>query len=144
MVDERRLRRLLERVNEHLGYLRARAPEREAVRRDPERLAGLKYEFIVTIEGLIDVAHHIVAAEGWGPPESNAHAVELLGAHGVVPADLAQVVARAVGFRNVLVHQYAEVDDDRVVGFLDRLEDLGSFADAVAGWVGGRRDPSSG
>lgn len=68
----------------------------------------------------------------------------LLGRHGVVPVDLADAMARAVGFRNVLVHQYAEVDDDRVVAFLDRVGEIGDFVDAVAGWVAHHRDPRSG
>lgn len=44
-------------------------------------------------------------------------------------ADRLQNVAR---FRNLLVHEYADVDDERVHGFLaDDLEDLREFASAV-------------
>ena len=61
--------------------------------------------------------------------------MRLLGRHGVVPDDLAGRVARAVGFRNVLVRQYADVDDGLVVAQLDRLGDLDAYVAAVARWL---------
>lgn len=135
MVDERRVRRLLQRVSDDLAYLGERAEDdRAAIRRSRERLAALKYVFVTAIEGCIDVSQHLCSSEGWGPPASNADAVRLLGRHGVVDAALADVVARGVGFRNVLIHGYADVDDDVVVAQLDRVEDLRRFVAAVSAW----------
>ena len=137
MVDERRVRRLLQRISEDLSYLRSRAEsDREAIRRDPDRLAALKYVFVTAIEGCLDVAQHLCASEGWGPPSTNADALRLLGRHGVLPSDLADGIARAVGFRNVLVHGYAEVDDRLVVAQLDRVAELEDFVAAVSRWAG--------
>jgi hypothetical protein len=43
VVDERRVRRLLQRISEDLSYLRSRAgADREAIRSDADRLAALK------------------------------------------------------------------------------------------------------
>jgi uncharacterized protein YutE (UPF0331/DUF86 family) len=39
------------------------------------------------------------------------------------------------GFRNLLVHEYAEIDDLRVVGHLDDLADIDAFVRAVSQWV---------
>ncbi len=47
----------------------------------------------------------------------------------MIRPDLAATIGRAVGFRNVLVHQYATVDDTIVLGVVD---DLGVFRDFVA------------
>lgn len=49
----------------------------------------------------------------------------------VIPRDLAERLATAVGFRNILVHQYRDVDDERVARHLDDLEDLDRFVDLV-------------
>ena len=57
------------------------------------------------------------------------------GVHGVPPFDLADRLRRAVGFRNVLVHDYVEVDDGIVIDRLGNLVDLDDFVAAVAGWV---------
>jgi uncharacterized protein YutE (UPF0331/DUF86 family) len=52
----------------------------------------------------------------------------------VLPVELAEAVARAVGFRNLLVHKYTEIDNDRVLANLDRLSDLSDFVSAEARW----------
>jgi uncharacterized protein YutE (UPF0331/DUF86 family) len=55
----------------------------------------------------------------------------VLGRHGVLGPDLAQLMRAAVGFRNVLVHQYGDVDDDIVRERLVDLDDLDAFAAQV-------------
>jgi uncharacterized protein YutE (UPF0331/DUF86 family) len=136
VVDPARLARLLQRLGEQRAFLEARAAEdRTALRGDEVRLAATKYGFVIAIEAVLDVAHHLLASELWGPPEDAAGAVRLLARHGVVDTDLAERLARAVGFRNVLVHGYADVDDDRVVAALADLADLRAFSDAVRRWA---------
>lgn len=136
MVDRDRVALMAQRITNELAYLQARAEEdRATLRADAVWLAGLKYKFVTTIEGVVNVAQHLCASEGWGPPRDNGDAVRLLGRHGVLDAGLAEEVARAVGFRNLLVHQYADVDDDRVVGQLDHLGDLDAFVASVSTWV---------
>jgi uncharacterized protein YutE (UPF0331/DUF86 family)/predicted nucleotidyltransferase len=99
---------------------------------DPAALGHVKYLFVTAIEGCIDAAHHIAASEGWRPAETNADAFIVLAQHGVVDAELAATMAAAARFRNLLVHGYAEVDDERVVGHLARLADVRSYLAAVA------------
>jgi uncharacterized protein YutE (UPF0331/DUF86 family) len=68
--------------------------------------------------------------------EDSSDAVRLLARHAVIDPDVAEQLARATGFRNVLVHGYADVDDDVVV--VDSLDDLGdmrAFIDQVRSWV---------
>lgn len=75
------------------------------------------------------------AAEGWGPPDDNGHAMRLLGERSVLDASLAAQMSRAVGFRNLLVHEYAAVDDNLVVARLADLHDLRSFVRSVGSWL---------
>jgi uncharacterized protein YutE (UPF0331/DUF86 family) len=44
-------------------------------------------------------------------------------------------MATAVGFRNVLGHQYAAVDDSRVIAQLDDLNDFHDFVAQVGAWL---------
>lgn len=99
---------------------------------DEVQLDHVKYRFVIAIEACIDVAMHLAATEGYAAPETNAEAVRALGRHDVVTPDVAEAVARAVGFRNVLVHRYAEVVDDRVADHLDGLDHLDAFVDQVS------------
>ncbi len=123
-------------MSDDLDYLNRRAEEdRAAQLAEPERMAALKYVFVTAIEGCLDVAQHLCASEGWGPPASNADALVLLGGHGVLPPDLGEAMASAVRFRNVLVHGYVDVDDRRVLAFLGRVRDLEDFVSHVSGWM---------
>ncbi|MDQ3760176.1 MAG: DUF86 domain-containing protein [Actinomycetota bacterium] len=135
MVDEVRVLRLLRSISDDLAVLRAEASADAGRRADPLWLRGVKYTFVTAIEAAVDVAQHVCASEGWGPPRDNGDAIRLLGAHGVLPADLADRMRRAVGFRNVLVHDYVEVDDGIVLERLANLADLDDFVAAVATWL---------
>lgn len=140
MVDGERVARLLDRVLADLhkldGYRRS---GRDSV--DERWLDAVKYSFVVAIEGCGRVAHHIVVSEGWRVAESNADAIRALAAHDVVAVATAEPVARAMGLRNLLVHQYAEIDDDRVVANLDRLGEIEQFVREVAAWLERRTEP---
>jgi uncharacterized protein YutE (UPF0331/DUF86 family) len=73
----------------------------------------------------------VVADRGHGTPASNADAFRLLAGDGVLASSLATSLAGAVGFRNVLVHGYADVDDRLVVANLSRLSDLRAYVRAM-------------
>ena len=138
MVDEGRVSRLLRGISERVDRLQvARATPIDA--RGSLWLDGVKYLFVITIEGCVDVAQHIVASEQLGSPDANAAAVRMLADHELLTVETADRVAAAVGFRNVLVHQYAEVDDGIVIEMLDRLGDFGAFVEQVSRWLVAQR-----
>lgn len=134
MVDETRLLRLLRAVTDRVAALEAESGADQGRRRDPVWLPGVKYLFVTAIEACVDAAQHVCASEGWGPPRDDGDAVALLEAHGVLNPGLAVSMRRTVGFRNVLVHDYAEVDDRVVEARLADLGDLRDFVASVVGW----------
>ena len=130
MVDEDRVLRLLRSIADDTAVLRQEAGASQERRQDPIWLRGVKYTFVTAIEACVDVAQHICATAGWRPPADNGDAVRLLGEH--------------VGFRNVLVHDYIEVDDSIVVDRLKSLGDLEEFVRQVAAYVtGAQPEPES-
>lgn len=131
-VDGVRVLRLLRTLTDEVAILEQEQAAPSQRRSDPLWLRGVKYSFVVAVEAAVDVAQHVCATSGWGPPSDNGHAVRLLAEHGLIHRDLASRVARAVGFRNVLVHDYARVDDDLVVARLADVSDLTDFARAIA------------
>ena len=135
MVDEVRVLRLLRAVRDDVSRLRAEASAEPARRRDPMWLPGVKYTFVTAIEACVDVAQHLCSSEGWGPPADNADALRQLARHEVLTVELSDQLARAVGFRNVLVHEYVTVDDTIVVRRLEDLSDLDRFVSAVIDWM---------
>jgi uncharacterized protein YutE (UPF0331/DUF86 family) len=133
VVDPERLHRLLRRVTDDLAVLRGYAEvDAGELAADPVRLGHIKYLFVTMLEGCLDAAHHVAAAEGYGPADTNAAAMLLLGRHRVLPDELAAAMAQAVRFRNVLVHGYATVDDRRVVAYLEHLGEIEEFTGCLS------------
>lgn len=135
MVDPLRVRRLLQALTRALGTLERESGAPEARRADPMWLAGVEFTFVNAIEACIDMAQHLASSEGWGPPHSNAESMRVLGRNGVLTADVAEEMVLAVGFRDVLVHQYADVDHAVTLARLADHAVLKAYARAVAAFV---------
>ena len=85
-----------------------------------------------TTASILDAASHIVSEERLGEPRTNQELIDLLARHGWIPARLELPLHRMIGFRNVLVHGYDEVDLAVVEDIVrHRLDDLLAFAAVV-------------
>jgi uncharacterized protein YutE (UPF0331/DUF86 family) len=140
MVDAARLRAMLEHLaaaETTLHELRDRGADE--VRGDVHLLNSAKYLFIVAAEAAIDAGQHILASEARNVPATFAGVFEELGRAGWIPVDLAMSLVPLARFRNLLVHGYAEVDDDRVVEILagEHLQDLARFRAELTGHITG-------
>lgn len=135
MVDELRVRRRLRQATDIVDFLDAEAAADPAIRAQRRWLDSVKYNSIAAIECCVDVGQHLCAVRGWGPPSTNADTFRILAAHGVLDDDLAARMARASGFRNVLVHGDIQVRDDLVEANLDRTGDIRGFVAAIADWL---------
>jgi uncharacterized protein YutE (UPF0331/DUF86 family) len=144
MVDPDRLVAILGRVTSRLRILDGyAAADHDVLVADRVRLGDLKYTFQTTIEACIDAAQHVVAERGLGTPASNADAFRSLAQDGVIDHRLGELMAGAVGFRNVLVHGYSDVDDERVVAHLRHLDEIRRFVTEVARLAEDEPDSSS-
>jgi uncharacterized protein YutE (UPF0331/DUF86 family) len=63
-------------------------------------------------QAAIDAAMHVVAREHLGVPQSSAQAFDLLRAAGRIDSRLAGRLRAMVGFRNVAIHQYQDLNID--------------------------------
>jgi uncharacterized protein YutE (UPF0331/DUF86 family) len=61
-------------------------------------------------QAAIDMAMHVVAERHLGVPQSTADAFVLLERAGLVDRPLSAALCGMVGFRNVAVHQYEDID----------------------------------
>ena len=106
--------------------LQARADDLE---RDEQHRAFVEHTLQIAIQAAIDAGAHVVADENLGEPRTSREVFTLLGRAGWIEANAARSLERMVGFRNVLVHDYEEVDLAVVRQALaEGLEDLESFA----------------
>lgn len=87
----------------------------QAILSSSEKLGHIKYQLIVAIEACTDICNHISARMHAQTPESYAHCFRLLKEQKVIEAPLAEKMAELARFRNVLVHLYWQVNNDRVI-----------------------------
>lgn len=86
----------------------------------------------LAIETCLDLAEHVIADRRLRVPTSHAEAFEILRDAGLVPDPLAGALAQMARFRNILVHDYARIDAERVVKILhEDLGDLAAFKQSV-------------
>jgi uncharacterized protein YutE (UPF0331/DUF86 family) len=61
-------------------------------------------------EASIDLAMHIVAEKKLGLPQTSRDAFTLLETEGIIPSSLSKKMQAMVGFRNIAVHDYQEIN----------------------------------
>lgn len=123
-------RRLLS-LNEAMQQLSTHAAGAHAaqLRQDPLLRAAVERWLQIAVGACIDLAYHLIAERGWTPPNTARGSFGTLAGHGLISGELATRLGMAADMRNILVHEYAEVDLDIVAEVLrSGLPDLRRFA----------------
>jgi uncharacterized protein YutE (UPF0331/DUF86 family) len=134
MVDIGVVHRRLEALMRYLGLLdQFKAVERSTfVAESSQHDLAERYLHLAT-EAAIDLANHIIADSGFETPESYRSTFAVLGSHGILEEDLCLRLQRWAGFRNILVHDYLDVDHGITFDAIQSdLKDLEQFAAVVA------------
>lgn len=85
------------------------------------------------VQTCVDLATHIIAESDLPAPASMAESFEQLLRLGVISDELAGRMKKAVGFRNVALHAYREINWAMVYAIITtRLSDFTDFARALA------------
>lgn len=83
-------------------------------------------------EQAIDLANHAIKLLKLGLPQESRQSFLLLAENGCIPRDMATRLAAMVGFRNVLVHDYQQLDLGLMVDVIEHhLDELIVFADLI-------------
>jgi uncharacterized protein YutE (UPF0331/DUF86 family) len=79
--------------------------------KDPDFLVSL-YELNLqrAVQASIDLANIIIAKEGLGLPNTYRQSFEILSKHGVINNEQLNKLRSMVGFRNISVHDYGQVN----------------------------------
>jgi uncharacterized protein YutE (UPF0331/DUF86 family) len=86
----------------------------------------------IMIELCVDIGQHIIADKRLPVPTGYANAFEVLQHAGLISHVLMDTMIKMTGFRNILVHQYADVDAEIVVAILNhQLDDFVLFRDEI-------------
>ncbi len=135
MVDAEIFSRRLEALHGYLAKLRAfrKADEAEFVREPALHDLPERYLHLV-VEASLDLANHWIADQALPTPDSNRDSFTILERGGELSPELADKLRGWAGFRNILVHEYLEIDHAIAFQAIVReLDDLERFADWAAG-----------
>jgi uncharacterized protein YutE (UPF0331/DUF86 family) len=118
-------------IETYLRQLRTDAKP-ELVTQEIRELRFVEHTLQIAIQAALDVASHIVSDDRLGEPSTYRELFDLIAARGFIAKDLAERLRRMAGFRNILVHGYAEVDPLVVKDVLENhLGDLDDFVAAI-------------
>ena len=92
---------------------------------DPKNFGSAERFMQIAIEALIDLGNHVIAEQGLGMVDAYSDIPTILAEHGYITPELSATWIKMIGFRNLLVHDYADIDRAKVYDVLqNRLGDI--------------------
>ena len=92
----------------------------------------LRYGLFESIQIMIDISCKITNHFNLGNPQNYRGCIELLGRFNYLDKDFLQTYINMIGLRNLLIHEYAEIDAEKLYIFLDSIDDFKSFIKQIS------------
>lgn len=137
MPDWNIVSRHLRQLQLYLGRLQElQKRPRQDVLSDWQTQAMVDRYLQLAVEVVISVAQQLIALLDLPIPDSNKEAVRALVKAGVLTSELGEELVQAVGFRNIIVHGYMDIDYRVVYNVLHSdMTHLEQFVTQVAAFV---------
>jgi uncharacterized protein YutE (UPF0331/DUF86 family) len=125
MLDRERILGKIDQLEGYLRDLRTIMPQDFTAYEKIEKKRACERLLQVSMEAVIDVCHLLVTGLRLGIPSEEDDLFEKLEAAGIVSPPMSEALKEMKGFRNILVHEYARIDD-RIVYEVAKTK-LGDF-----------------
>ena len=136
-MDRQVIDQKLESLRRCLKRIEAKCPaQAEALLADLDLQDILSLNLSRAVQLAVDMGAHIIAQLEVPAPGTMGQTFDLLADQGVLDRALAQQLKKAVGFRNIAVHNYDAINWYMVHSIArDHLSDFSRFATAVVTWL---------
>lgn len=115
MVDIELVRRKISRLSMYLERLRPLLGKTlEEYRSDFYVKSSAERLIQLIVECATDVNNHVVVETGNRPPEDYSVSFVRAAEVGMISGELAEKLKGSAGMRNILVHEYMDIDDEKV------------------------------
>ena len=116
-------------VRVHLDRIAAKAgTDLQVFMSDVDHQDIVAFNLHLAVENCIDIAAHIISENGWGVPGSASEMFYLLEDRGILDPELTERMIKAVGLRNLIVHEYGKIDLSLLFATVrNNLNDLNSY-----------------
>lgn len=95
-------------------------------------------------ECCIDIAAHIISRQGFREPKDNKDLFAILFENKIISENICNTMIKMAKFRNIIVHDYARIEPEIVLGILKRdIGDFKNFAQGIIGYLDTEADKSS-
>ena len=137
--DRLRILSKLDEMTRYVRELKGMLPGESEYLQDLIRRRACEKTVESAIESLIDVAAMIVSTERLGLPSDEENIFDMLVVKGTLSGEIAEKMKDMKGFRNILVHRYGDVEDERVYHYLTTcLNDFEDFEKATKRYLEGK------
>ena len=128
-VIEERLK-ILEKALE--GLVNIREDSLDDIRHSLEKQWAVEHGLQLAIQTLLDIGSHILVEEGERNINNYTDIIRQLGEMGIIPREFAKSIEGMAGLRNILVHEYVNVDLEIIIKILQqRIEDFEQFISLI-------------
>ncbi len=137
MIRPEIVRKRLDRLDAYLRILeRLQRYDRDEFLGDPEHYGSAERFLQLSIEAVNDIASHIIADEQLGVINVGRDIPRAFREQGYIDPSLEDKWIRMIGFRNILVHDYLEVDRTLVYEVLQQgLDDFRNLRKVLSGFL---------
>lgn len=128
-LDEEKVLIKIDQMEGYLAELEGVLPERYQEYQGTEKKRSTERLLQLTIEAAIDICNLIVSGLDLGLPAEENDLFDKLAEKGVITEKMMEKLYRMRGFRNILVHEYASIDDQLVFQIAkENREDFRQFS----------------
>ena len=132
MLDRERILGKIDQLEGYLRELRTIVPQDFAAYQKVEKRRACERLLQLSIGAVIDVCHLLVTGLRLGIPAEEDDLFEKLEAAGVISPQTRETLREMKGFRNILVHEYARIDDRMVYEVArSRVGDFETFKEEI-------------
>lgn len=99
---------------------------------DLDRQESILFNLQMAVQNCIDIAAHIISGEELGIAGSTSEIFYMLQENGYLDPELTENMVAAAGLRNLLVHEYGNIDLKRVYQIAHKdIDDMERFVKAI-------------
>lgn len=115
MVDPKVVRRLIQNLQFYLNHLKNKSSVTlEEYLNDYDLQAIVERRLEEAITCCIDIGNHIISDENLRPAKSYRDVFKVLNENGIISNRVTKFLMELASFRNILVHEYADIDNKKV------------------------------
>lgn len=137
MIDYKIVAPKLEKLQQYVGYLKSYQKHSVQELKKDHTLCGAVLHYLqLAIESSLDIGEMLISGFKLRKPEEARQVIMVLAEAGIIPNDFGRRFAPVAGLRNILVHEYVEIDLARIYNYLQKnLSDFDLFAKRIAQFI---------